>query len=80
MVARGLEPGATDPGGVSLELFAALRRALMTTDADLATLLARHGVATEDWARAAEGWAEQIRNDFAVARRFNHLYTSLPPS
>ena len=72
--ANNLEPIA----GVDLELYAKVARGIAPYGYDQSKLpqVARaFGVASDDWARAQEGWTARIRDDREVAALFTHLYT-----
>jgi hypothetical protein len=65
-------------GGVSIELYAEIGKALAAGGSDqsqAAAIAAGKGVSAGDWQAALDGWNGRIRTNPAVAQRFNALYT-----
>jgi hypothetical protein len=68
--------GALDPGpvaGVSLEEYAQIAYQLGAGPA-AADPVQAHGISTESWAAAVEGWNVRIASDGAIAARFASLF------
>jgi hypothetical protein len=80
----GFQAGADQAGpdfepiaGVPLDQFAAVSKAVAAFNYDPARLpeiAASRGIPAYNWETAAQGWNDRIKQNPAVARRFNQLY------
>jgi hypothetical protein len=80
----GMQAGADLTGpdfepvaGVSLDQFAAVSKAIAAFSYDTAKLpeiAASKGIPAFTWETASQGWNDRIKQNPAVARRFNQLY------
>jgi hypothetical protein len=80
----GFQAGADQAGpdfepvaGVPLDQFAAISKAVAAFNYDPARLpeiAASRGIPAFTWQTAAQGWNDRIKQNPAVARRFNQLY------
>ncbi len=78
------QPGAVAAGpdldpiaGVTLDQFAAVSKGVAVFNYDQSKLVevaASHGIPAVTWEEASNGWNQRIRNNPAVAQRFNQLY------
>jgi len=78
------QPGAAAAGpdldpiaGVTLEAFAAVSKGVAAFNYDQSRLVdvaASRGISAGTWEEASIGWNQRIRNNPAVAQRFNQLY------
>jgi hypothetical protein len=84
MRAAGTLPGSAEAGadlepiaGVSIEEFATVSKGVAAFGYDPAKLpeiAASRGIQPAAWPTAHQGWHERIRQNRAVAQRFNQLY------
>lgn len=82
--AGGMQPGMAPTGpdfepiaGVSLDQFAAVSKDVAAFNYDqskLAEIAASKGIPSFTWEDASRGWNDRIKNNPAVAQRFNQLY------
>jgi Tfp pilus assembly protein FimV len=71
-------PGFEPIGGVSMELYVEISKALGAHGYDqsqAAAIAASKGVSPDRWQAALDGWNDRMRTNPAVAQRFNSLYT-----
>jgi hypothetical protein len=84
MRAASTQPGSAEAGadlepiaGVSIEEFAAVSKGVAAFGYDptkLPEIAASRGIQTAAWQTAHQGWNERIKQNRAVAQRFNQLY------
>ena len=84
--AFGAQPGFAegadfDPiAGVSIEQFASVSKGVAAFGYDpgkLPEIAASKGISAADWQTAHQGWNERIKQNRAVAQRFNQLYRAV---
>lgn len=75
------QPGGLEAiAGVGLELYATIVKAIAPLGYDqslLPGIAASHGIATDAWQQAHDGWNARIQDDPAVARAFSDVYRSV---
>ena len=85
--AAGTQPGGAEAGadfepiaGVSIEEFVAVSKGVAAFGYDPAKLpeiAASRGIQPAAWQTAHQGWNERIKQNRAVAQRFNQLYRAI---